>query len=134
MTDLEQEDRIFSGVAHCIQKATGIKIQRSDLAKTLVNDLQIDSIDMIDLLYQMEDEFSVQLKFSEFEKQARQMMGDKPFAIDNVISAEGLEILRKLMPEAPPEKFTPGFLVQQIPYLLTVQSLCRLVKNKLDQQ
>ncbi|HLE09771.1 MAG: hypothetical protein A2504_11360 [Bdellovibrionales bacterium RIFOXYD12_FULL_39_22] len=100
--------------------------------KTLIEDLNIDSIDLIDLLYTLEKDFNISMKISEFETYAKSAIGDKPFAINNIVTPEGLESLRKTMPEIPADKITPGLSVAKIPYLLSVQSLCNIVEKKLQ--
>ena len=132
MITTEAPEHITSGVRRCITKATGLAVADVTLEKTLIGDLSIDSIDMIDLIYQIEDEFSIEIKIGELEKSARAHLGEKPFAIDNVITEEGLLVLQELMPEVPREKFTPGIMIHQIPYLFSVRSLCGLVTRKLQ--
>jgi acyl carrier protein len=126
-----QDDVVFSGVCRCIGRATGLTAAEISLEKTLIADMKIDSIDMIDLIYQLEDEFSIEIKIGEMEKTARSRLGDKPFAVDNVITPDGILILQDMMPEIPKDKFFAGIMVQQIPYLFTVDSMCRLVESKL---
>ncbi len=131
MMTVETPEHISSGVRRCITKATGLSVQDVTLDKTLIGDLSIDSIDMIDLIYQIEDEFSIEIKIGELEKSARAQLGELPFAVDNIITPEGLRVLQELMPEVSKEKFTPGIMVHQIPYLFSVRSLCGLVNRKL---
>lgn len=128
----QNDNRVFEGVSRCISKATGVPTSEIILSKTLIEDLKIDSIDMIDLIYQLEDEFSIEVKIGEMEKTARSRLGEKPFAVDNVITPEGLLILKEMMPEVPDNKFKNGIMIQQIPYLFTVQSMCRLVQSKIN--
>ncbi len=126
----QQDEKIFSGVTQCIARATGLPVSDISLTKTLVGDLKIDSIDMIDLIYQIEDEFSIEIKLGEMEKNARLQLVDKPFAVENIITSEGLVLLQKMMPEIASTNFKDGMMVQQIPYLFTVESMCRLVQQK----
>ncbi len=131
MMEVEAPEHVTAGVRKCITKATGLAVADVTLEKTLIGDLSIDSIDMIDLIYQIEDEFSIEIKIGELEKSARALLGEKPFAVDNVITPDGLTVLQQLMPEVPKERFTSGFMVHQIPYLFSVRSLCGLVDRKL---
>lgn len=123
-------EKVLSGVYQCITGVTGLKNSEIHLTSTLIEDLKLDSIDMIDLLYQIEDTFKVQVKIGELESIARTMLGDIPFAIDNVITREGIEVLKTLIPDAPQAKLAKELTVQQIPYLFTVSSLCALIEKK----
>ena len=131
MMTTEASEFVTTGVRKCITKATGLAVADVTLEKTLIGDLSIDSIDMIDLIYQIEDEFSIEIKIGELEKSARAHLGEKAFAVDNVITSDGLLVLQDLMPEVSKDKFTPGIMVHQIPYLFSVRSLCGLVDRKL---
>ena len=121
---------IREGVYRCISGVTGLKNEEIQMKNTLIDDLKLDSIDLIDLLYQIEDAFKVQIKMGELEAKARLLLGARPFAVDNIITPEGIEILKQLIPDAPVQKFTAGLMVQQIPYLFTVSSLCNLIEEK----
>ena len=68
----------------------------------------------------------------EISKESREEMEGKPFEIDTVITEEGLEILRKRMPEIPKENFKTGITINEIISLITVESLLNMVTRKLE--
>lgn len=126
-------NEVFSRVKKCIKKSTGIEESQVQLDQRLVNDLKVDSIDMMDLLFELESEFGIKITIGEFEKMARQNAGSEPFEVDQILTDHGLRVLRELMPEVKGEFFKKGMMLQEIPYLFTVHSICSLVLRKLDQ-
>src|SRR5665647_207139 len=115
---------IYNKIRDALVASCGLSAKDIQADKTLIGDLNIDSIDLIDLLYSIEKDFNVTIKISEFENLAQVELGKIPFAENNIVTPQGLEALKKLMPEVPPEKIAQGLTVHKVPYLFTVQSLC----------
>lgn len=126
-----KQAEIFEKIKKSLETSCGLKASDIELNKTLIDDLNIDSIDLIDLLYTIEKDFNVTIKISEFQNFAESELGDKAFAVNNIVTADGLLALKKIMPEVPAEKIAEGLSVHKIPYLFTVQSLCNIVERKL---
>ena len=127
------DDEVYEVVCDCLVKACDLERDEIEPDKTLVHDLDIDSIDMLEIVFEMERTFAISIKFGELESYAREVT-DGPFEIDSVITEQGLETLKDLMPEIPREKFSPGMSVEAIPMLMTVGSLCRIAEHKLAQK
>ncbi len=124
-------NEIYTKIKQSLVDSCGLEAASISPDKTLIGDLNIDSIDLIDLLYTIEKDFNVTIKISEFENLAQAQMGSVPFAVNNVVTTEGLEALKKLMPEIDASKIQTGLTVYKVPYLFTVQSLVNIVKRKL---
>jgi acyl carrier protein len=101
------------------------------LEKTLMEDLGVDSIDLLDLIFSLEKKFSISIEVGTLARMAAEKLEDVPFEIDNIITDEGLRILRDYIGDSQQEKLKPGLTVHEIPLLLTVRSLCNLVINRL---
>jgi hypothetical protein len=99
----------------------------------LFGDLTITSIDMVDILYMLETEFDVSLKISDIEMESRNELNGAPFEIDNVITPEGLQAIKKKVPEIPEEKLKPGLTIHEIANLMTVEILANMVLYKIQQ-
>lgn len=128
------KNEIAEKVKNAIESSCGVDASEIQANKSLIDDLNIDSIDLIDLLYTLEKEFNVSIKISEFQSFAESELGDKTFAVNNIVTADGIAALKKIMPEVPPEKIVDGLSVFKIPYLFTVQSLCNIVEKKLGEK
>ena len=49
-------------------------------------------------------------------------------------SPRGIERLRAFLPEVPPEDFTEGMHISQLPYLFTVETFVKIVETSLAEQ
>jgi len=122
---------VFEKVKDCLVDSCGIDSHEIELDKTLMDDLGIDSIDLIDLVYTLEKQYGISIEIGEFAKMAAKELGDVPFEQDNVITDGGLELLKEWIGESQHKNIQKGLTVQQIPFLFTVQSICILVLKKL---
>ncbi len=113
----------------CFVQALGVDREDLDMDKTLLEDLGADSLDLLDLVFNLEQTFSIQIPRGEFERRAREALGDKPFDLNGVLTDEGVEALREGMPEAA-AKIKSGMRTHQIPMLFTVSSFHRLVEER----
>ena len=124
-------ENVYEKVKTCLMDSCGLEEAQIELNKTLMEDLGIDSIDLLDLIYSLEKQYSISIGIGEFANLAAKELGDKPFEIDNVVTDEGLTILQEFFGESQKEKIQQGLTVQEIPTLLTVHSVCNLVLKKL---
>ena len=124
-------DEVYEKIKKCLVESCGLKEEEIELNRTLMDDLGVDSIDLIDLIYSLEKQYAISIEIGEFEKIAAKELGDTPFEKDNIITDEGLKVLYKLIGESQKEKIQKGLMVQQIPFLFTVHSICNLVMKKL---
>jgi acyl carrier protein len=127
-----KNDEIVEKVIDVIAESTGFEKEKISPSSTLFDELSINSIDMVDILYTLEMEYDISLKISDLERDSREEMEGKPFEIDNVITEEGLVVLAKKLPEIPKEKLVPGLTVNEIVKLITVETLARMVHIKIE--
>jgi acyl carrier protein len=124
---------ILEQVKRSIGDSCGIPEDRIEPSSTLFQDLGINSIDMVDILFSLESTFGVELKISDIEAGCRAEVGDVPFEIDGVITPEGLDVLTRLMPGTRPGTLVAGLTMSDIVDLITVEILCTMVQHKLRQ-
>jgi acyl carrier protein len=122
----------FEFIKKTISTSSGIAEDKIMLSSTLFDELGIDSIDMVDILYMLENEYNISLKISDVERESRAEMGDEPFEIDGVITERGLSILKKRMPEIDPARLTSGINIYDIAKLISVHSLVNMVLHQLE--
>ena len=130
MTDNE----ILKTVQEVINQSSGLPLSEIHPNSTLFDELAIDSIDMVDILFNLERKYDIELKISEIEQYSKAELGDEPFEIDQIITERGLEVLRKRMPEIASEKLTTGITIHDIIRLITVQSLANMVAVQLEKK
>lgn len=126
-----QIEEIFKTVSRVIENSIGVSAGSIQLDDTLFDKLGIDSIDLVDILFELESEYNFPLKVSDLETRVKKEMNGKPYEENGIITADGLEALRNFMTEVNPEKFQPGLTVHQLVQLFTVHSLCKMIQYKM---
>ena len=116
-------------VISVIGNALGKPASEVTLAASLMEDLGAESLDFLDIVFQLEQLFGIEITRGEMERAARGDMSDDEFAPGGVISEAGLTRLRELMPEAA-ARIQPGLRPRQILSLFTVQTFVNLVTAK----
>lgn len=134
MIDMMKNDEILGNVQQVIHQSCGLALEDIHPNATLFEELSIDSIDMVDILFNLERTYDIELKISEIEKYSKEEMGDEPFEIDHVITPKGLEVLKRRLPEIDHSKIVEGIGIHDIVRLITVQSLANMVQVQMDKK
>ena len=100
----------------------------------LIADLGAESIDFLDLVFQLEKEFSIKIPRGQLEKNARGELSEEEFAKSGVMTAAGLQALRHYFDEVPAEHFKENMKLNEIPMLFTVETFCKLIVNATAEQ
>ena len=129
---MRKED-VIQTVREVISDSCGIEIGNIKNDSTLFGELNVTSIDMVDILYTLEMEYDVSLRISDIEKNARESLEGKNFETDGIVTQEGKEILKLQFPEIPVEKLEGNISVNDIISLISVESLAKMVIFKIEQ-
>lgn len=97
------------------------------LNSRLIMDLGAESIDFLDLVFQLEKEFKIKIPRGQLEKNARGALAEDEFEKGGVLTAAGLEALKNYLNEVPAEQFKAQMKVNEIPMLFTVETFCKLI-------
>lgn len=127
-------EEIFTKVIDALQESLGIPRAKITLKSRIIEDLGSDSLDMLDILFALEEKFGIKIKRGQIETAAREGIPDGEFEKDGIISEKGAERLRQVLPEVDQGKITPGMPLSRIPYLFTVETFYRLVEKKLQEK
>ena len=111
-------------------------IDEEEIAKQsrLIADLGAESIDFLDLVFQLEKEFGIKIPRGQLEKNARGDLAEDEFEKGGVLTAKGMQVLKNYLNEVPGEYFKVNLKVNEIPMLFTVETFCKLVISALDEQ
>ena len=131
MTDTQ--NNVPDEVRKLVAEALAKDVSAVRAGSILMSELGAESLDFLDIVFKLEHAFGIQITRGEMEKAARGEMGEDEFAPKGVISEQGLERLRELMPEAK-DRIQPGLRPIQILSLFSVQTFVRLVETKLAQR
>lgn len=99
------------------------------LDKRLIADLGAESIDFLDLVFQLEREFAIKIPRGQLEKNARGDLSEAEFEKSGVLTAQGMQALRAYLSEVPSQYFKESMKVNEIPTLFTVETFCKLIVN-----
>ncbi|MCK5608060.1 acyl carrier protein [Candidatus Pacearchaeota archaeon] len=127
-----KEKEIVSQLNRCLAETIGIKEEEISLNSSIIDDLGADSLDLLDLVFRLEQAFKIRISRGEIETRARETMPEEDFETDGLLSEKAKKALRKALPEVDSLRFKGNLRKSEIPRLLTVQTFLRLVKEKME--
>ena len=111
-------------------------IDESDISlnSRLITDLGAESIDFLDLVFQLEKEFGIKIPRGQLEKNARGSLTEDEFEKGGVLTANGLVALKQYLCEVPEDSFKANMKINEIPMLFTVETFCKLIVSAANGQ
>lgn len=97
-------------------------------------DLGFTSMDLLDLLFRVEQHFQIQIPEGTIYHLARGDLSEAEFAEDAVLTEAGRERLMNLLYDTPKELFPARIHATTLPRFCTVGAIVRLVDHKLAEQ
>ena len=98
----------------------------------LFYDLEFSSMDMLDLLFRVEQQFDITIEEGTLYGLARGDLEDEAFAEDGVLTEEGRRRLMALMDDSPEEIFPERIHAATLPRYCTVAAIARLAHHRLS--
>lgn len=118
---------VYPKVREIIADVLVIDEDEVSLDSRLIVDLGAESIDFLDLVFQLEKEFAIKIPRGQLEKNARGNLAEDEFEKGGVITEPGMQALKAYLSEVPAENFKANMKVNEIPMLFTVETFCKLV-------
>lgn len=125
---------VFAGVRDCLAAALDVEPGAVREEQRIIGDLDADSLDLLDLTFQLERRFGVSISPRDIERRARERLGGAPLELDGVYTPEALAEIRKALPEVPAEELPPGTAPADLPRRLRVATMVSLVCRLLEEQ
>ena len=125
---MSRED-IFTKVRGILTEALGVDDEEVTPESSLRGDLGAESIDFLDIQFQLEKAFG--FKIAQGEMFPESVLQDERFVQEGRVTDAGMEELRKRMPFADFTKFDSDRSVESVPSVVTVDSIVRYVQGKL---
>ena len=125
---------IYPKVREIIADVLVIDEDKISLSSRLIGDLGAESIDFLDLVFQLEKGFGIKIPRGQLEKNARGALAEQDFEQNGVLTAQGLQALKAYLTEVPEASFKDALKVNEIPMLFTVETFCKLVASALHAQ
>ncbi|HRD70617.1 MAG TPA: acyl carrier protein [Legionella sp.] len=125
---------VYPKVREIIADVLVIDEDEVSLNSRLITDLGAESIDFLDLVFQLEKEFKIKIPRGQLEKNARGDLAEDEFEKGGTLTAAGLEALKSYLSEVPADQFKTNMKVNEIPMLFTVETFCKLVLAAVSEQ
>jgi acyl carrier protein len=97
-------------------------------------DLGFTSMDLLDLLFRLEQHFHIEIPEGTIYHLARGDLAETEFAEDAVLTEAGRQRLMTLLYDTPRELFPPRVHATTLPRFCTVGAITRLVDHKLSER
>ena len=127
-------DSVYPKVREIIADVLVIDEEEVTLQSRLIADLGAESIDFLDLVFQLEKEFAIKIPRGQLEKNARGDLAEDEFEKGGILTVKGMEALKNYLSEVPAEHFKANMKVNEIPMLFTVETFCKLVLAAVSEQ
>jgi acyl carrier protein len=125
-------EEIVLGVRECVARVVDQDVAAVRVEDRVIDDLGADSLDLLDLVFQLEQRFKIKISPRGIEKSAQERLEGAPLEIDGVYTPEALAELRTAMPEVPAEELCPGLRTAHLPHLFRVATFVGLVSKLLE--
>jgi len=127
-------DSIYPKVSKIIADVLVLDEDEIKLSSRLISDLGAESIDFLDLVFQLEKEFAIKIPRGQLEKNARGELSESEFEQNGIITPAGMIALKKYLNEIPEENFNSNMKVSEIPMLFTVETFCKLIITAISEK
>ncbi len=127
-TDIEAK------VTEVLESALGADAEDITPTATLTEDLGAESIDFLDIQFQLEKKFSTPekpFKIEQGELFPENMMSNPDFVKDGKFTEAGFAVLKERMPHVDLSVFEADRNVKGLAKIFTVKSLCDFIETKL---
>lgn len=127
-------DMVYPKVREIIADVLVIEEDDVSLDSRLIADLGAESIDFLDLVFQLEKEFGIKIPRGQLEKNARGDLAEDEFEKGGVLTPKGMVAIQNYLSEVPAANFKPDMKVNEIPMLFTVETFCKLIVSAVNEK
>lgn len=117
-------------VRRCVAEVLALNVDAVAASSRLMNDLGAESLDLVELMYLLENEFDLRLSRSDVSISAQLGLSDEELHHDEVLTPQALELLRQRFPDAG-DLLKDGATLNHLASLLTVLEISRSIDVKL---
>lgn len=132
-SDDVQKD-IWEKVSIAFQEALGLDEDEVEFDMTIIADLDAESLDLLDITFQLERSFDISIPRGGIQKTAQEGTDNDGLNPDGTLTENALERLSEAMPEVPKENFIVGLKPNDIPNLFVVGTFYNLVVRLLNEK
>lgn len=124
------EQEIFEKVKDTLIEALGLDDDEVTTEATLTGDLGAESIDFLDIVFQLEKTFNIKIPRGELFPE--NILNNADFVKDGKLTDTGLSELKEKMPHADFSDFEQDPDINKMSELFKVQTIVNYVKGKIE--
>jgi len=122
---------IVSLVRRCVGEVLAVDPAGITAQSHLVDDLGADSLDLVELMYMLEQELQIRLGERDISLSAQLGLSEDEIHHNEVLTPKALELLRERFPNAR-DILKDGITRRHLAALLTVEEVARMLQRKLE--
>lgn len=122
-------DDVVRRIARCLAEVLAIDASGVNAQTRIMVELGADSLDLVELMYLVEEEFDIELTARDMSLTAQLGLSEDEIHRAEVLTPRALELLRERFPDA--DVLTPGATRRDLGALITVAEVARTVGRKL---
>lgn len=122
---------ILERIKKCVAEVLAVAPAAISAQSRLIDDLGADSLDLVELMYLLEQEFDLRLSKNDLSLSAQLGIAEEEVHIDEVLTPKALELLRRRFAHAA-DFLVEGITRNQLAALLTVDEIAKVIAGKLD--
>ncbi|MBP84576.1 MAG: acyl carrier protein [Verrucomicrobiales bacterium] len=120
-------DAIYPQVAEIVADALGCDEDEVKPDSSLINDLDAESIDFLDIVFRLEQEFKVKIPRGKAMEEARGELSEEEFEQGGIVTDAGLAKIKTYLAEIPADRIADPLKSAEIPKLFTTETFCKMV-------
>lgn len=117
-------------IKRCLVEVLAIAPADIEEHSRLIDDLGADSLDLVELMYLLEQEFNLRLSKKDMSLSAQLGIPEEEIHVDEVLTHKALELLRERFAHAA-VLLVQGITRNQLASLLTVGEIAKVIEKKL---
>ncbi len=129
---IRNQEEVELIVRTTIAEVIEVDVEEVELNSSLYADLGVESLDLLDMSYRVEQEFQIVLPRIDPLYIASGFWEKEDLMKDGLITDLGISLLRKSMPELDPNLLKPGLKVYEVHRLFTPASIVRVILRLLE--
>lgn len=127
-------EEITAGVIACVARVVDADAATIRPESKIIEDLGADSLDLLDLVFQLEQHFGLRIEPKGIERRAREALGGAPLDEDGVYTPAALAQLRDVLPEVPADELPEGLRTVDLPRRFRVATFVNIVERLLAER
>ena len=127
------QETVLARISRCVAQVLAKSVDEVSPHSRLIDDLGADSLDLVELMYVLEDEFTLKLDKQDLSLSAQLGLPESEVHQDEVLTPKALALLRERYPQAQ-DLLREGVTRTRLAPLLTVEALAVGIEKKLAAQ